>query len=54
MRTTVKKLLRFFAPVMVLIAGVLVVQGLVAAKPEPEKNEEEVPTLSLYVESVQS
>ena len=49
-----KKLLRFFAPVMVLIAGVLVVQGLVAAKPEPEKNEEEVRKLSLYVDSVQS
>ena len=49
-----KKLLRFFAPVLVLIAGFLVVQGLAATKPEPEKTEEEVRKLSLYVDSVQS
>lgn len=49
-----KKLLRLSAPVLVLIAGFLVVQGLVAAKPEPEKNEEEIRKLSLYVDSVES
>ena len=49
-----KKLLRISAPVLVLIVGILVVQGLVAAKPEPEKNDEEVRTVSLYVDSVKS
>ena len=49
-----KKVLRISAPVLVLIVGILVVQGLVAAKPEPEKNDEEVRTVSLYVDSVKS
>lgn len=49
-----KKLLRLFAPVLVLVAGFMVVQGLVAAKPQPEKKDEEVRTLSLYVDSVVS
>ena len=49
-----KKLLRISAPVLVLFVGILVVQGLVAAKPEPEKNDEEVRTVSLYVDSVKS
>lgn len=49
-----KKLLRLSAPLLVLIAGFLVVQGLVAAKPQPEKNDEEVRKISLYVDSVQS
>lgn len=49
-----KKLLRLSAPLLVLIAGFLVVQGLVAAKPEPEKKDEEVRTVSLYVDSVKS
>jgi RND family efflux transporter MFP subunit len=38
----------------VLILGFLVVQGLVAAKPEPEKKDEEVRSVSLYVDSVKS
>jgi RND family efflux transporter MFP subunit len=50
----VKKLLKLSAPLLVLIAGFLVVQGLVAAKPEPEKKDEEVRALSLYVDSVKS
>lgn len=49
-----KKLLRLSAPLLVLIAGFLVVQGLVAAKPEPEKKDDEVRTVSLYVDSVKS
>jgi RND family efflux transporter MFP subunit len=50
----VKKVFRFLSPVLVLIAGFLVVQGLVAAKPEPEKKDEEVRKISLYVDSVES
>lgn len=49
-----KKLLRLFAPILVLVAGFMVVQGLVAAKPQPEKKDEEVRKLSLYVDSVVS
>lgn len=49
-----KKLFRLAAPLLVIITGFLVVQGLVAAKPEPEKNDEEVRKISLYVDSVQS
>ena len=49
-----KKLLRIAAPLLVLITGFLVVQGLVAAKPEAEKKDEEVRKLSLYVDSVLS
>ena len=49
-----KKLLRLSAPLLVIITGFLVVQGLVAAKPEPEKNDEEIRKISLYVDSVQS
>jgi RND family efflux transporter MFP subunit len=50
----VKKLLRISAPLLVLLAGFMVVQGLVAAKPQPEKKDEEVRKLSLYVDSVVS
>lgn len=49
-----KKLLRIAAPLLVLITGFLVVQGLVAAKPEAEKKDEEVRKISLYVDSVLS
>jgi len=50
----VKKLFKLSAPLLVLILGILVVQGLVAAKPEPEKKDEEVRALSAYVDSVKS
>ena len=49
-----KKLFKLSAPLLVLILGILVVQGLVAAKPEPEKKDEEVRALSAYVDSVKS
>ena len=49
-----KKLLKISAPVLVMVVGILVVQGLVAAKPEPEKKDEAVRALSLYVDSVKS
>ena len=49
-----KKLFKLSAPLLVLIVGIFVVQGLVAAKPEPEKKDEEVRALSAYVDSVKS
>lgn len=49
-----KKLLRNTAPLLVILAGVLIVQGLIAAKPEPEKTEDEVRAVSLYVDEVVS
>lgn len=54
MGNTVKKLLRNSAPVLVILAGILIVQGLIAAKPEPEKKEDEVRSVSLYVDEVVS
>jgi RND family efflux transporter MFP subunit len=50
----VKKLIKFAAPVLVLVAGVVIIQVLVAAKPEPEKNEDEARPISLYVDEVKS
>jgi RND family efflux transporter MFP subunit len=50
----VKKLLRISAPLLVLLAGVAIVQILVAAKPQPEKKEEETRLVSLYVDEVKS
>jgi RND family efflux transporter MFP subunit len=50
----VKKLIRLSAPLLVLIAGVVIVQVLVAAKPEPEKNDDEARKVSLYVDEVKS
>jgi RND family efflux transporter MFP subunit len=50
----VKKILKLSAPVLVLVAGFALVQLLVAAKPEPEKNDEEVRPVSLYVDEVMS
>ena len=47
-----KKILRVIAPVLVLVAGVAIVQVLIAAKPEPEKNEDEARLVSLYVDEV--
>lgn len=49
-----KKLFRYSAPVLVLAAGFVIVQLLVAAKPEPEKNDEEARPISLYVDEVKS
>ena len=46
-------MLRLAAPVLVLLVGVLIVQGLIAAKPEPEKNEEPARPISLYVDEVE-
>lgn len=54
MRSTVKKLLKVSAPIAVLLAGVLVVKGLSAARPEPEKNEDETRLVSLYVDEARS
>jgi RND family efflux transporter MFP subunit len=48
----VKNLLRKLAPLGVIILGIAIVQVLVAAKPEPEKNEEEARPISLYVDEV--
>jgi RND family efflux transporter MFP subunit len=50
----VKKLLRLVAPLLVLVAGFVIVQVLVAAKPEPEKKAEETRPVSLYFDEVQS
>jgi RND family efflux transporter MFP subunit len=50
----VKKILRFAAPALVLVAGVVIVQVLVAAKPEPEKNDDEARPISLYVDEVKA
>ncbi|MBT8047192.1 MAG: efflux RND transporter periplasmic adaptor subunit [Xanthomonadales bacterium] len=49
-----KKFLRYSAPVLVLAAGFVIVQILVAAKPEPEKNDDEARPISLYVDEVKS
>jgi RND family efflux transporter MFP subunit len=38
----------------VLLAGVLIVKGLAAARPEPEKNEDETRLVSLYVDEARS
>ena len=53
-RIAVKKFFRIAAPVLVLVAGILVMQGLIAAKPEPEKKDDEVRAVSLYVDAVTS
>lgn len=49
-----KKLIRISAPVLVLLVGFAIVQGLVAAKPDPERKEEETRLVSLYVDEVKS
>jgi len=48
----VRKILRVAAPVLVLVAGIGVVQALVATKPPPEKKEDELRLVSLYVDKV--
>lgn len=49
-----KKLLKNSAPVVVILVGILIVQGLIAAKPEPEKKDDEIRKISLYVDEVKS
>lgn len=49
-----KKILKLLAPVLVLVGGFVIVQALVAAKPEPEKNDDETRLVSLYVDEVKS
>ena len=54
MRSVVKKLLKVSAPIAVLLAGVLIVKGLAAARPAPEQVEEENRLVSLYVDEARS
>ncbi len=49
-----KKFLKVAAPVLVLLAGVIIVQTLVATKPPPEQNEDELRLVSLYVDEVKA
>jgi RND family efflux transporter MFP subunit len=49
-----KKILKLLAPVLVLVGGIVLVQVLVAAKPEPDKKDEETRLVSLYVDEVKS
>ncbi|MEE4174927.1 MAG: efflux RND transporter periplasmic adaptor subunit [Xanthomonadales bacterium] len=49
-----KKLLKVSAPIAVLLTGVLIVKGLAAARPAPEKVEEENRLVSLYVDEARS
>ena len=49
-----KKIFRIAAPVLVLVAGIVIVQILIAAKPEPEKKDEDARPISLYVDEVKS
>ncbi len=49
-----KKFFRIAAPVLVLAAGIGIVQILIAAKPEPEKKDDEARPISLYVDEVKS
>ncbi|NND44017.1 MAG: efflux RND transporter periplasmic adaptor subunit [Xanthomonadales bacterium] len=54
MRIPAKKWLKVAAPVLVLLLGVGIVQALVATKPPPEKKEDPLRLVSLYVDRVQS
>lgn len=54
MRSVVKKLLKVSAPIAVLLSGVLIVKGLSAARPDPEKKEEETRLVSLYVDEARN
>lgn len=49
-----KKILKFMAPVLVLVAGAVIIQVLIAAKPEPEKKDEPPRPISLYVDEVKA
>jgi RND family efflux transporter MFP subunit len=49
---TVRKIIKTTAPVLVLALGVGVVQALVATKPAPEKKDDALRLVSLYVDEV--
>ena len=49
-----KKILKLLAPALVLVGGIVLVQVLVAAKPEPDKKDEDARPVSLYVDEVKS
>lgn len=49
-----KKFLKFAAPLLVIVAGVALVVTLSATKPPPEKKEDELRLVSLYVDDVKS
>jgi len=50
----VKKYLKIAAPILVVLVGVGVVQALIATKPAPEKKEDSLRLVSLYVDEVKS
>jgi len=50
----VRKIVRIAAPIVVLVAGIGVVQALVATKPPPEKKDDALRLISLYVDEVLS
>lgn len=54
MRISFSKLLKIGAPVLVLLLGVGIVQALVATKPPPEKKDDELRLVSLFVDEVTS
>ncbi len=47
-----KKIVKVVAPIVVLAAGIVGVQAMIASKPEPEKTEETQRLLSLFVDEV--
>ena len=49
-----KKYLKIAAPILVVLAGVGLVQALVANKPPPEKKEDSLRLVSLYVDDVEA
>ena len=49
-----RKLLKRFAPLLVLLIGIGIVQTLIATKPAPEKQDEAPREVSLYVDEVRS
>lgn len=49
-----KRFLKIAAPVLVIVAGIAVVLTLAATKPPPEKKEDELRLVSLYVDEVKA
>ena len=49
-----KKYLKVAAPLLVVVAGIFAVQALVATKPAPEKKDDTLRLVSLYVDDVKS